>query len=124
MRRNKRVEKLWWDMSVPFEAMKCLDKNGYAYNRILNALKDRQILTGVISRPPLRLIEHMINAVGCKSNNMVVVQNLQILSSQAWAVSNDEAPLSLMNIPILRKFFSVFGQMKMSSLPVLHSCDH
>jgi len=45
VRRNKRVEKLWWDMSVPFEAMKCLDRNGYAYNRIMNALDHACMLT-------------------------------------------------------------------------------
>jgi len=36
--RDLRVEKLCYDISVPFEAMKCMNKNSHSYNRICRAL--------------------------------------------------------------------------------------
>jgi len=36
--KNTLVDKLYYDLSVPYNAMKCLDKNTYAYTEIINSL--------------------------------------------------------------------------------------
>ena len=38
IKKNMDVNKLYYDMSVPYEAMKCLDKNSYDYVNICNCL--------------------------------------------------------------------------------------
>ncbi len=35
---NLAVEKLWYDLSVPYQAIKCLDKNSFEYTKIINIL--------------------------------------------------------------------------------------